>query len=212
MIRNLLILFTGAIMLFCISWAWAKTAPDLPQEKKPQAQQEEQAKEKPAVRNPFKKPGQDDAKKKLTPAEEKIILNKLPQLSLQGILKMKGKEPVGLLVVDALKGAELFRVRKGDKISITLAGEDVLRSSDLEPEPEPVTPQNGKNGKNGKKPVRKTNTNQDKTGKTEDGAAPAPKKPKIKLKEIQVELEIMEVNRDGLAVRALPLNERILVR
>ncbi|MFH1998258.1 MAG: hypothetical protein ABIK28_01195 [Planctomycetota bacterium] len=205
MIRYLLILFTGAIMLLAISFAWSKTVPPAGQEQaQPQAKDPATTEEKPEVRNPFKRPGQEAEQKKQAPSEEGIILNKLPQLSLKGILKMKDEEPVGLLVVEALKRTETFRVRKGDKISIVLAGEDVLRSSDLEPKPEPPPPETAQNGK---KPAKKENTDQ-----AETGAAQPPQKPKIKLKEIQVELEILEISKNGLAVKALPLNERILVR
>ncbi|MBU0753792.1 MAG: hypothetical protein KJ645_01540 [Planctomycetes bacterium] len=165
-------------------------------------------------KNPFKQPTDEVG----PPAseEDRILFKQLPDLRLKGILKFKDKDPVGLLEINYVKGKEIYRVRKGDKISITLPGEDVIRSSELKPPPPPPPAQNtgADANRNAQAPDQGNQAQQPGTPPGQGGnvGVRTTTSPKITLKEIQVVFEIMEIDRNGLSIEALPLKERILVR
>ncbi|MHC4946308.1 MAG: hypothetical protein ACYTG7_25115 [Planctomycetota bacterium] len=196
MIRYLLILLIGGILLMAFSSAWAQEKPSAAggQDDKP-------------LRNPFQRPGTAAAPEE--PEEDKIIFKQLPSLRLRGILKFKDKEPVGLLEIAFKDELAIYRVRKGDQISVTLPGEDVIRTSDLKPPPQPVVPPGAQGVEGQAQPAQQPGTAQAPNNMV--GVATRTS-PKVTLKEVQVVFEIVEIDLHGLAIEAMPLNERILVR
>jgi hypothetical protein len=121
----------------------------------------------------------------------------MPELTLKGIVKFKDKEPKGLLEVKYADRTELHTVYNGYEINVTLPGEDVIRQKDLIPPPLPPAQEQDK-------------PNEKSAGNQQNGVQAQPTK--IKLKEIQVHLKVVDISRKGVEVEAMPLKERILVR
>lgn len=147
--------------------------------------------------------------------EDKVIFRELPELKLKGMLKLKGKEdPTALLEVD---GKEIYRVRKGDTISVTIPGENVVRQPKEVPQPVQL-PAGQQPGQPGQQPKAPAGTQANQTGQPGQPGQPGSvgvvtkPSPKINLKKVQIVLKIVEINRHGLAIEASPMNERILVR
>jgi len=188
MIRYLLILLAVGAVFLGLSHAWPQEKPaSQAPGKTPQAKQTG-AKE--AV-NPFLRRNNKNGVKDPKRMEDKVILSQLPGLKLRGILKLKDHEPVGLLEVATRESKEIHPVRMGDEISVTLPGEDIIRTSDLVTPPEPPPGQEGE-----EKTQNKQASQNKKKGEGQQVGAKARPSPRIRLKEIQVVLKVVEISLD----------------
>lgn len=203
MIRYLSVLVAGGFLFLGMPQAWAQKGPDAAPPGKAQAQDAgQQETGKGTLKNPFEKPTPQETPEAKPVPQERYIFKELPKLKLKGLIRLKGKETAALLQVGE---DEVFRVRKGDIVRLTLPGEAILVMGGPESEPEPGATTEGQNkGKQGNQ------KNSDEEGENKPPEPPRPRP--IPLKELQVILEIVAVDRNGLEIKAIPYNESIMVR
>jgi hypothetical protein len=194
MIRYVSILLLAGLFLLATSFAW-------PQETKPPSTEGSQENVGPPAKS-----GQEE---KLDPSvwgtseqEKKVTLKKLPQLKLKGVIKLKGGEYVALLeIVDE----GMYRVRKGDEVTLTMSAEDVRTAE----EEKRLTAPMGNQGQPGQAPAQGRQGNG-----TQGGQVGIVTKPTQDLlpKELQITFKIMELDRRSMAIEVSPRKERIMVR
>ena len=199
MIRYVALFFVAALILLGLSLAWSQDVP-------PGTKAVRVKNPRPAAKEDSVTVLQEKIDKFGRPTkkmEQKPILRKIPKFKFLGMLKLEGKDRqnVGLIEVD---GEAIFRVKEGEKISITLPGKYVALPSppagamETLP-PSPGTEPGGK-GK-GKAPSREGTTGV----QVRSPAAPVPE-------EYQVVFKVVKIHRKGIEIELQPHNERILVR
>lgn len=185
MTRYLVLLSLALLVLVGLSLAWSQDVPPA-------------AKETPRKKAQPQSPAglSADLENKIGPPKEKTkpTLRKLPTFKLKGLLKLEGKNYVGLLEVD---GKEVHRVREGDEIPLTLPGKYVA-----EPPPKARTPPG--------LPVSKSEGPSPSRGNKKGVQVHAPAR--VTPEEYQVSFRIVKIDRRGIEVELLPRQERIMVR